>query len=722
MANRPSWTTRNWMTMVASAAVVVAVAALIAGAIALTDGGTTSSAVTLEPAAQTGRDPFTATVAVGPGVTFRDSVASVVATTRNSFPTDPKTHTLIAAATTPGLYGGSGDARVCDPEKVVSFLGQNPQKAAAWAGVLGISVNQIAAYVGGMTPVLLTSDTLVTNHGYRDGRATALQSVLQAGTAVMVDNTGLPRVKCNCGNPLSPPETITAIHTRGTPWPGYTPTRVTVVQPGPMTTSISVINIRTGAIYQESVGSGGHGASSGASAGEFVATSIGVAGYQGAYSTSPDATRWTVAARLKRPISGGLTWVNDKWLTFSNLGGSTQVLESTDLVNWNAIATVPAYLSDMAYGGGRLVAVGEQADADIGHGVVYTSTDGSAWTPAATTGLGLELNAVAYGNGTWIAVDNGHQGGLASMTYGSTDGTHWSRQSDIGLAHQGGSQLAFASGQWVLGGLVADPYATTTPDGAVSVSTDGNRWTTVSGTGFAHDPVTGVAFGDGAWVLVTQTGVVYSSSDARAWTKRSDVNGGAYDLSFGGGASAVASASTTTPTTAAATITTATVPPVASLSRVDWKNSTYDDESCPTPGPVKFTDGVWFQPGTQGTVSECSMSFVAVDYADVTGDGVPDAIVSLHGSASPVLQGQSDWTTVFTASPRGPVNHGYLSGPSFPPYSPTGITVWIPHGAATDADCCPSQYAKDAYAYSSGSGLFVKSGTTYVPASELPKR
>ena len=68
----------------------------------------------------------------------------------------------------------------------------------------------IGAYVDSLTPVVLTDDTLVTNHGYRDGHATTLPAVLQAGTAVMVDTLGVPRVKCNCGNPLTPPELVEA--------------------------------------------------------------------------------------------------------------------------------------------------------------------------------------------------------------------------------------------------------------------------------------------------------------------------------------------------------------------------------------------------------------------------------------------------------------------------------------------------------------------------------
>ena len=215
MANRQPWTRGDRVAMAVSAGVVVLIAAIVAGVIAVVGGSSAASAVTLEPASQPGLDPFTASISIGPAADFPGNVRAIAAETRKTFPTDPKTHTLIATATTPGLYGGSGNARVCNPVQVVTYLRENPQKAAAWAGVLGISPNRIGAYVGSLTPVVLTSDTLVTNHGYLNGHATTLQSVLQAGTAVMVDSTGTPRVKCNCGNPLTPPEPIEPTHTRG---------------------------------------------------------------------------------------------------------------------------------------------------------------------------------------------------------------------------------------------------------------------------------------------------------------------------------------------------------------------------------------------------------------------------------------------------------------------------------------------------------------------------
>jgi len=135
---------------------------------------------------------------------------------------------------TPGLYGGTRHASSCDQQKLVTFLRANPDKARAWAKVQGIPVSDIPRYVSRLTPVLLRTDTLVTNHGYHNGKATSGPAVLQAGMGVLVNGYGVPTVKCNCGNPLTQPEK--KISTRdasyhGRSWPGFEKRNVTKVRP-----------------------------------------------------------------------------------------------------------------------------------------------------------------------------------------------------------------------------------------------------------------------------------------------------------------------------------------------------------------------------------------------------------------------------------------------------------------------------------------------------------
>ncbi|MEV6548292.1 DUF6777 domain-containing protein [Streptomyces sp. NPDC051597] len=132
----------------------------------------------------------------------------------------------------PGLYGGTRNRASCDVEKQIGALAAEPAKNKAFASVLGIAPDAVPSYLRALTPVQLRIDTRVTNHGYENGAATAYQAVLQAGTAVLVDDRGVPRVRCACGNPLMPP-----VAQRGTPkptgdaWPAYRPSNVAVVAP-----------------------------------------------------------------------------------------------------------------------------------------------------------------------------------------------------------------------------------------------------------------------------------------------------------------------------------------------------------------------------------------------------------------------------------------------------------------------------------------------------------
>jgi hypothetical protein len=136
-----------------------------------------------------------------------------------------------------GLFGGTMNQSSCNKEQLITFLEQNPDKAQAWASTLGITVTGIRTYVTGLTPTLLRSDTRVTNHGWTNGKITAIQVVLQAGTAVLVDDKGFPVVKCYCGNPLTPPKAYPPKYT-GPKWSYFNPESLTVVDK-----SVTIIDI-----------------------------------------------------------------------------------------------------------------------------------------------------------------------------------------------------------------------------------------------------------------------------------------------------------------------------------------------------------------------------------------------------------------------------------------------------------------------------------------------
>lgn len=211
--------------------------------------GSEAQAVRLEPVSYTPPDAFTPSVAEGPSTPGPEP-----------FPVEPASAGAVrsAPAGTAGLYGGSLNQSSCNREKLVGFLEGDPAKAQAWVGALNadptlvwssgtrVGVQQIRDYVFELTPVILRADTWVTNHGFANGRPTAIQSVLQAGTAVLVDSYGVPRVKCYCGNPLLPPRRFPPVY-KGPRWPGFNPGTVVVIEQSITIIDVFVLtNVQTG--------------------------------------------------------------------------------------------------------------------------------------------------------------------------------------------------------------------------------------------------------------------------------------------------------------------------------------------------------------------------------------------------------------------------------------------------------------------------------------------
>ncbi|MCM9083348.1 MULTISPECIES: DUF6777 domain-containing protein [Streptomyces] len=196
--------------------------------------GAESQEVYLQPVASAGPNPFTASSATAESAPVQPPLPN---------PTGQGIRTVNAA--TPGLYGGTQRLGSCDVEQQVRFLTDDEGKARAFADAIDIEQEKIPEFLRGLTPVVLRADTRVTNHAFRDGAADAFQSVLQAGTAVLVDEHGMPRVRCGCGNPLASPRTAkgSPVH-KGDPWSGYQANQVVVIEPTThVINSLVIVNI-----------------------------------------------------------------------------------------------------------------------------------------------------------------------------------------------------------------------------------------------------------------------------------------------------------------------------------------------------------------------------------------------------------------------------------------------------------------------------------------------
>ena len=147
----------------------------------------------------------------------------------------------------PGAATTVAESRnTCDSGKLISYLAAHSQAAVAWVKALNsdptvswsggnkVEVQQVSPYIHELTPRLLDGDLRVTNYQFVDGEARPVQSILQKGTTVLVDAKGVARVRCACGNPLTPMVRLNAVPVyRGVPWSGFHPHNVIVTQSGP---------------------------------------------------------------------------------------------------------------------------------------------------------------------------------------------------------------------------------------------------------------------------------------------------------------------------------------------------------------------------------------------------------------------------------------------------------------------------------------------------------
>ncbi|MEU9136628.1 DUF6777 domain-containing protein [Streptomyces sp. NPDC048404] len=227
---RPWWRSAPRVALITG----VVAAAVILGLVFTTSGGgtkNTSGEVFAASSDKTGPDPFTESTANDSSIEPQTPAAPASSA--------PANETRTFRGNTAGLYGGTRNVSSCDVEKQISALKADPAKNKAFASVARVQPDTVPAYLRSLTPVQLRLDTRVTNHGYRNGAPTSYQAVLQAGTAVLVDSRGVPRVRCACGNPLLEPVPQKGTpKTTGDPWPSYRPQNSVAIAP-----STTVINV-----------------------------------------------------------------------------------------------------------------------------------------------------------------------------------------------------------------------------------------------------------------------------------------------------------------------------------------------------------------------------------------------------------------------------------------------------------------------------------------------
>lgn len=226
---------------------------------------------------------------------------------------------------------------------------------------------------------------------------------------------------------------------------------------------------------------------------------VGTSPTSGVITYSTDGITWSTATyqsgNAAAPTAGftDIFYTGSSFVAISSQGtpdvANQQVWYSTDGASWylpNGFTTVSAITSISLANG--IVFAGNRSDMSI-------SSDGSAWR-SINMGFGTSnINKVAYGGTTYVAVGT-------ARTATSTDGITWS-----GSATSTYNCIAYSSvtGLFVAGGASTLAYS----------STPGS-WTTVSTTKTWYD----VIYANSQYVMVGSGGSIQTSSNGTSWTTR----------------------------------------------------------------------------------------------------------------------------------------------------------------------------------------------------------
>ena len=143
----------------------------------------------------------------------------------------------------PGLYGGFVGQSPCDIQELREGIAESGA-AEQWQQAVA---SPAKTYLSDKTPALLTYDTYVSRAIPLGDQVEWTSAVLQAGTPVLVGDTGLPVVSCTTGTPLEKPSVPfdgSSVTADTAPWPGFRKSHVTTVTPANSTlTQLDLTNL-----------------------------------------------------------------------------------------------------------------------------------------------------------------------------------------------------------------------------------------------------------------------------------------------------------------------------------------------------------------------------------------------------------------------------------------------------------------------------------------------
>ena len=205
--------------------------------------------------------------------------------------------------------------------------------------------------------------------------------------------------------------------------------------------------------------------------------------------SSSDGVVWTNRTSVAEVAFTRVAFVNN---LFFGLGLPGSIWTSPDGLTWSKQSTgTPAVTQAAAWGNGRFVVI---AGADT----VLTSSDAITWTEQpGIHATQSELKSISFGSGMFIvvAVKFVFPRFFNGVIFSSTDGVAWTQRYEIAGGLYDG---IYAAGNFVAVG---------TPSASIPSSIDGLNWTTHTNV----PPCVAITYGKGSFVIVDLNGGIYQS-------------------------------------------------------------------------------------------------------------------------------------------------------------------------------------------------------------------
>ena len=231
---------------------------------------------------------------------------------------------------------------------------------------------------------------------------------------------------------------------------------------------------------------------------------------------SADGVKWT-AGSLPKGISA-LAYGNGTFVAMTSYTGKAYT--SPDGTTWSegTLSATEVKFTAITYGGKGFVGVGYYVGPSYEDARIFTSSDGATWKQVTSFPfytLDLHFLGIASSSAAYVTV--GSLLSAAGISYpfaaASTDGAAWTRKS---LPISTGQLNAVTYGN---GTFVAVGVAGLDDECAILTSPDGIKWTERT-CPVKTAVLNAVTYGDGTFVAVGYNGIILTSPDGIQWTRR----------------------------------------------------------------------------------------------------------------------------------------------------------------------------------------------------------